>query len=240
MAVQFDSASLPLVSSAVTPKVAGGGGAGSAFTQALQSAIADQRKVLEMNPKSVYDKTELSQLLRESGDAAAADAELAEATKMNPEVTANWFDQQAQRLYVEKKWEKSLEFRRRALDIDPMRPGQRPIYLWLTRAWLKEADAATAEIDGKKLPIEEWNALVASFLAGKLTEEELFKAAETKDENTTKGRRCESFCFAAEKRHIAGDLAGAKALYKRSIEQEQRNFLETYLSEMRLKDLEKN
>jgi len=211
--------------------------------EALQSAIADQRKVLEMNPKSVYDKTELSQLLRESGDAAAADTELAEASKLNPEVTANWFDNQAQRLYVDRKWEKSLEFRRRSLDIDPLRPGQRPIYVWLSRGWLKQADAATAELaallDEKKLPMEEWNAQVASLLAGKLTEEELFKAAETKDEKTTKGRRCEAFCFAAEKRHIAGDLEGAKALYKRCIEQEQRNFLENYLSEMRLKDLEK-
>jgi lipoprotein NlpI len=162
---------------------------------------------------------------------------------LNKQVAANWFDQQGQRLYVDRKWAKSLEFRRRSLDIDPLHPEQRPIYVWLTRGWLKETDAATAELaallDEKKLPLEEWNAKVASLLAGKLTEEELFKAAETKDENTTKGRKCEAFFFAAEKRHVLGDIAGAKELYRRCLEQNQRNFLENYLAEKRLGDLEK-
>jgi tetratricopeptide (TPR) repeat protein len=204
---------------------------------ALGKAIADQREVLAADPKSAYDKTELSQLLRESGDAAAADAELAEAVKINKQVAANWYDHHAQQNYVAKKWDKSLEFRRRALDIDPLRPGQRPVYLWLTRAWLKEPEAATAELDERKLPMEEWDAKLAAFVTGRLTEEELFKAAETPDEKTTKGRRCESYCFAAERRHIAGDLAGAKDLYKRCSDLKLQNYLETYLADMRLKDL---
>jgi tetratricopeptide (TPR) repeat protein/predicted Ser/Thr protein kinase len=205
--------------------------------EALDQAIADQRKAMEDDPSSAYDKTELSQLLRESGDAAAADAELAQAVKLNKQVAANWFDQQGQRLYVDKKWQKSLEFRRRALEIDPLRPGQRPVYLWLTRAWLKEADAATAELDEMKLPMEEWAAKLAAFVAGRLTEEELFQATKAVDEKATKGRRCEAYCLAAEKRNIAGDAAGAKALYQRCLEQEQKNFLETYLAERRLADL---
>jgi tetratricopeptide (TPR) repeat protein/predicted Ser/Thr protein kinase len=211
--------------------------------EALREAIADQRKVLESNPKSVYDKTELSQLLRESGDAAAADTELAEAVKLNKQVAANWFDQQAQRLYVDKKWPTSLEFRRRALDIDPLRPGQRPIYVWLTRGWLKETDAATAELaailDEKKLPMEDWDARIAGFLAGRVSEEDFLKSAETADEKATKGRRCEAYCFAAERRQILGNVEGAKDFYRRCLEQKQKNFLETYLAEKRLEEIEK-
>jgi len=211
--------------------------------EALDQAIADQRKVLETNPASVYDKTELSQLLRETGDVAAADVELAGAVKINKQVAANWFDQQAQRLYVEKKWAKSLEFRRRALDIDPLRAGQRPIYAWLTRGWMKEADAATAELaailDEKKLPMEDWDAKVAGFLAGRFTEEELLKAAETSDEKTTKGRRCEAYCFAAERRQILGNLEGARDFYRRCLDQGQKNYLENYVAEKRLGEIEK-
>jgi tetratricopeptide (TPR) repeat protein/predicted Ser/Thr protein kinase len=206
--------------------------------EALMEAIADQRKVLEGNPKSVTEKTELSQLLRDSGDVAAAEAELGEAATLNKQVAANWYANQAHRLYVEKKWLKSLEFYRRALDIDPLRPGQRPIYVWLARGWLKETDAATAELAATKLPMEEWDARIAHFLAGRISEEEFFKAAETSDAKKTKGRRCEAFCFAAEKRHLAGDVEGAKELYKRCLEQDQKNYLETHLSGVRLKELE--
>ncbi|HEU4339582.1 MAG TPA: hypothetical protein VFS19_05900, partial [Planctomycetota bacterium] len=211
--------------------------------EALLLAIADQKKCLEENPKNAFGRAELSQYYREGGDVAAADAELAEAIKINRQVAANFYAQQAHRLYVDKKWARSLEFYRRSIDIDPLRAGQRPLYVWLLRGWLKEAEAAGAElasiIDEKKVTMEEWDLKIASFMVGRMSEEDLFKAAGTKDEKAAKGRRCEAYCFAAEKRHIAGDVEGAKALYKRSIEQEQRNFLETYLSEMRLKDLEK-
>jgi tetratricopeptide (TPR) repeat protein len=211
--------------------------------EALLLAIADQKKCIEGNPKDVFGRTELSEYYRDLGDVAAADAELAEAVRLNKQVAANWFDQQGQRLYVGRKWAKSLEFRRRALDIDPLHPEQRPIYVWLTRGWLKEADAATAELaailDEKKLPMEDWNAKVAAMLAGKLSEDDLLKAAETSDEKATKGRRCEAYCFAAEKRNLLGDAAGAKDLYRRCLEQNQKNFLENYLAEKRLEELEK-
>ena len=209
--------------------------------EALKEAVADSRQALD--PKSATDRTELSQLLRELGEVDAADKELAEAIKLNRQVAANWFANQAHRLYVEKKWEKSLEFNRRALDIDPLRPGQRPVYVWLARAWIKESEAATAELaavlDEKKLPMEDWDARIASFLAGRIAEEDLLKSAETSDEKTTKGRRCEAYCFAAERRQILGDLEGAKDFYRRCVELNQKNYLETHLAQKRLEELEK-
>ena len=210
--------------------------------EALLLAIADQKKCLEGNPKDVFGRTELSQYYRELGDVETADAELAEAVKLNRQVAANWYDQQAHRLYIDRKWDRSIKFYRRSLDIDPLRAGQRPIYLCLARGWLKETDAATAELaailDEKKFPLEEWEAKLAAFVAGRMTEDEIFKAAETGDEKTTKGRRCEAFCLAAERRHIAGDVGGAKGLYKRCLEQDQKNFMETWVAENRLKQLE--
>ena len=211
--------------------------------ESLLLAIADQRKTLEGDPKDVFGRTELGQLLRESGDTAAADAELAEAVRLNREVAANWYAQQAHRLYVDKQWAKSLEFYQRALDIDPLRAGQRLLYVCLLRGWLGGKDDGAAELaailDEKKHPLEEWDAKLAAFVAGRVTEEELFRAAETSDPNTTKGRRCEASCFAAEKRHVAGDIEGAKALYKRCLEQERKNFLETWVARKRLEQLEK-
>ncbi len=211
--------------------------------EALKEAIADQRKVLGGDPKSVFDRTDLSELLRAWGDNAEADKELADAIKQNRQVVGNWFGQQAFRNYRDDKWARSLELNRRALDIDPLRAAERPLYVWLARAWLKETDAATAELaailDGKKLPLEEWTAKIAAFLVGRATEEELFKAAETADEKTTKERRCEAFCFAAEKRHLAGDVDGAKGLYRRCAELKLKNVLESQVAENRLKQLDK-
>src|SRR5688572_17885863 len=180
-------------------------------------------------------RTELSQLLRESGDAAAADAELDAAIKLNREVAANWFSQTAHRLYVEKKWAKSLEFYRRALDIDPLRAGQRPIYVGLLRMWLGETDAATEEmaasIDGKKFQYDEWDLELARFIAGRITEDQLFELTKTKDDAKTKGRLCEATCFAAERRHAQGDASGAKELYRRCVDLEQKNYLETWVAQ---------
>jgi lipoprotein NlpI len=211
--------------------------------ESLLLAVADLRKTLEGHPEDVFGRTELSQCLRDAGDVAAADKELADAVKQNRQVAANFYAQTGFRMYVDQKWARSLEFYRRSLDIDPLRAGHRPIYVWLVRGWLKESDAATAELaailDEKKLTMEEWDATIAAFMAGRVTEDDLFKATETKDEKATKGRRCEAFLFAAEKRHIAGDVEGAKSLYKRCIEQEQRNFLETRVAEKRLEQLEK-
>lgn len=76
-------------------------------------------------------------------------------------------------------------------------------------------------------------------LSDKLSEEDLFKATETKDEKTTKGRRCEAYCFAAERRQILGNVEGAKDFYRRCLDQNQKNYLETYLAEKRLEDLDR-
>jgi tetratricopeptide (TPR) repeat protein/predicted Ser/Thr protein kinase len=207
----------------------------------LKDCILDQRRVLAEEPDDIMGRAELSETLRLVGETAESEKELADAVGRNREVVGNYFAQNAHRNYVQKQWARSLDGWRRSIDIDPLRAGQRPIYLWLTRAWAGERDAATAElidqIDMKKMFPDPWDAKLADFLAGRLTEEALFEATKADEEKAARGRRTEAYCFAAEVRALSGDAAGAKDLYRLAVEQDRPDFLEHAVARRRLADL---
>jgi tetratricopeptide (TPR) repeat protein/predicted Ser/Thr protein kinase len=211
--------------------------------EAWKAAIKDCRRVVELKPKSAIDLTFLSETLRRSGDAAGADAALAEAMKVNPTVVSNHFTNLGHRALVGRRWKESVDHLRRAMGADPLRCEQRPHYLFLARGWMGEGAEAAAELaatlDEKKIPMDDWEAQIARFLLGRVAEEDFFKSAASPDEKKKGERRCEAFGYAGERRFIAGDAEGAKALYRRCLEQDQRLVRETWLSEARLKELEK-
>jgi tetratricopeptide (TPR) repeat protein len=212
--------------------------------EAWNQAIADQRLDIEADPKSAIKHADLSTMLPLIGDTAGSAAAFTQAVKLQPRATSNFFfHNKSLPAYNKRNWKAALGHLRRAIAADPLKPGVDHHFVWMARSWLGEQEAATAELaatlDGKKASFSEQETLIARFFLGRISEEDFIKSAELADEKKTRERRCEVFCYAAEKRLIAGDKAGARALFQRCADLDFKASIESHLAKTRLADLEK-
>ncbi|NOY74459.1 MAG: tetratricopeptide repeat protein, partial [Kiritimatiellaeota bacterium] len=88
-----------------------------------------------------------------------------------------------------------------------------------------------------KLTTRRWPRPVVDFYNGKLTAEECLKAAESTDPKRNNEMKCEAYFYIAESLFIDGKRKEAEKYYKKCLERDIPEFLETKEAEVRLNSL---
>lgn len=103
--------------------------------------------------------------------------------------------------------------------------------IWIIRSRLGEKEAATQELMSylkhRKPKLQgDWPLQVGYFLAGQLSEDDFFKAAENPNPQTSKEQRCEACFYSGSKHLIEGDKMGAVNYFKKCLETNLMDFEE--------------
>jgi len=84
---------------------------------------------------------------------------------------------------------------------------------------------------------EEWLSKIGAYLAGRMTEAELLKAAENSDKKKDGEQHCEAYFYAGTMRLIAGDKTGATDFLERCVATGVEDFMEYRSAVAELKTL---
>jgi len=189
----------------------------------LDRALADCNKAIEIKP----DVTEIyafrGVLKRYNGDLDGAMADFNNVIALNPKDTLAYAGRGEVYYDLQKFTDALADFRKSCeLNSDVQIQDGSHINIWLVRARLGEQDAATKELqtyldNRKKGTPDVWPLKVGSFLAGQLTESELFKAAENADKQTSDEQHCEAYLIAGSKRLIEGDKTSASDYFEKCL-----------------------
>jgi HEAT repeat protein len=103
--------------------------------------------------------------------------------------------------------------------------------LWLLQARSGEKDAATRELAAclEQRPAgkpDDWPSKIGRFLAGQMTEADLFKAAADPNAQTAREQHCEAYFYAGSKRLIEGDQTTAADYFKQCVATDVKKFEE--------------
>jgi serine/threonine protein kinase/WD40 repeat protein/tetratricopeptide (TPR) repeat protein len=169
---------------------------------------------------------------RAKGDVDGAMANYTKAIELDPKYPWAYHDRGCLRYDSRAFAEALLDFRR-PVELDS--PSDLSDYarfrIWLVRARLGEAEAATAELQtylavrstGKP---DDWPSKIGRFLAGRLAEADFLAAARNVDARMEAGQLCEAYFYAASKHLVAGDKAKAKDYFEKSIATDKNGYTE--------------
>lgn len=178
--------------------------------QDYTGAVEDYTQVLALDPKNadaVYYRGQVHARLGELDDALA---DYTRAIALNPKGE----DALIARVLVH-LWKKDFA----------------ALYAWAARIRLGEREAAVADLKkhlgtpvaGREL---DWPCVIATFLTGGIDEGLLLQVAERKDENETRGRRCEALFYLGVKRLGDGDTKGAADAFKMCLDTQALGYFE--------------
>ncbi|SPE52912.1 hypothetical protein SBV1_1610004 [Verrucomicrobia bacterium] len=192
-------------------------------------AGADVEKALQLNPKTEMAFVARGCLKVKRGgedESALADFERAvELAPQSPETHGmlGWFQ------YRLSQWIPALENCRQALELGSVSSDLRS-YIWLIRAQTGEEAEGNRELEDylKSLKVpktNQWEASLARFLSGGLTETNFLVQATTtaKRPSAVRGQVCDSLYFAGMKHKLAGDKQGALELFQKCMETKDDN-----------------
>jgi lipoprotein NlpI len=126
------------------------------------------------------------------------------------------------------KWREALADYRKSAELSSPQWEFPRLRMWLVRSRLGEREPATQDLKAwlllRKGPPNDPAARVAAYLTGTLDERTFLNAADTEIGAGTKGRRCQAYYFAGEKRLLDGDRVLARDLFKKAVATEARNW----------------
>jgi lipoprotein NlpI len=133
---------------------------------------------------------------------------------------------------------------RRACELSHSARDYSYFQIWLVRTKSGERENATAELQAyldNREPQKgrEWPLKIGLFLAGRMTEDDLLKAADDANKRTDVNQHCEAFFYAGSKRLIDGDRIAARDYFKKCLATNVRDYTEFSSAEAELKFLEK-
>lgn len=128
-------------------------------------------------------------------------------------------------------WKPALANCRKALELGAMaNVSSYNSYIWLIRAQSGQEKTANAELEAYLKYLDdaktnEWSAITARFLSGRLAESNFLSLAITaaKRPSAVTNQICESFYYAAMKRKLAGDKPGALELLQKCLDTKDDN-----------------
>ena len=96
------------------------------------------------------------------------------------------------------------------------------IWAYITEMEDNQADQAKADLSDAlaKAPTfkpDDWPSQIANFLLGKMNSDQFLSKAKMGSPSTAKNRTCEAWFYVGESRRLAGDLAGAKDAFTKSV-----------------------
>ncbi|NOS71749.1 MAG: tetratricopeptide repeat protein [Verrucomicrobia bacterium] len=198
----------------------------------FEIADADLRKALQLNPKNVTAYAARGWLrTKRGGDENGALTDFTHAVELggaqSPEVHAMLGSFQ----YLINQRIPSLENLRKALDMDVLENvTDARFYIWLIRAQRGEEAEANRELETYLQSLQgaktnEWEASIARFLSGSLSESNFLGQATTivKRPSAIQGQVCESLYYAGMKRKLAGDTNGGLEFFQKCLDTKDDN-----------------
>lgn len=209
----------------------------------LDGALTDCNKAIETKPDVTGFYTFRANLKRYKGDLDGAMSDYNNIIALNPNDSFAHAGR-GEVYYDLQKFTDALADFRKSCQLNSRVQIQDfcQINIWLCRARLGELDAATKELqtylDNRKTGAPDyWPLKMGSFLAGQLTEPELFKAAENTDKQTDDKQHCEAYLTAGSKRLIEGDKTTASDYFEKCLATGCNNFDEYCDATAELKNL---
>jgi len=190
-------------------------------------ALSDIGRALALAPESAPLLASSGLIRSYKGDTPGALKDYTRAIELAPAEMSHYYFRGC--VYQDgQKWpEAQADFRKAAELSSPQWEFPR-LRLWLVRARLGEREAATQDLRAwlllRKGPPGDAAARVAAYLTGTLAEKDFLKAADAEIGAAARGRRCQAYYFAGEKRLLDGERALAKDLLKRALGTEAQNW----------------
>jgi lipoprotein NlpI len=211
----------------------------------LDGAIADFTKAIEFKPDYALAYNNRSIARKAKGDLDGAIADYAKASKLKPD-DADAYHEFGCLRYDSHDFTNALADFCKAVELDSSNDYAR-FRVWLVRARLSEAELATTELrtylanrsTGKA---DEWGFQIGRFLAGQLAEPEFLATAKNAGPKTRGSQLCEAYFYAGSKRLLAGDKASAMDYFQKSIDTDERGYLEytSAMAELKFLKAQKN
>ena len=190
-------------------------------------ALVDIGRALALAPESASLHASSGLIRSYKGDTFGALKDYTRAIELAPTEMSHYYFRGC--VYQDgQKWrEAQADFRKAAELSSPQWEFPR-LRLWLVRARLGEREPATQDLKAwlllRKGPPNDAAARVASYLTVTLAEKDFLKAADDEIGAGARGRRCQAYYFAGEKRLLEGERGIAKDHFKRAIGSEARNW----------------
>lgn len=183
----------------------------------LDGALADYTRAIDLDPRSALAFSNRGEVREFKADFPGALADYGRALELNPRSPAVWM-KRGFLLSALRRWPEALADLRKSCEMNPDDAYPR-MGIWLIRAEQGERDAATRELAPfldawKSSKAEDWGTKVALFLTGSLAEEELLKAAQNPDPETTRWGRFSAYFYIGALRHVEGETAKAEAAFQ--------------------------
>ena len=195
-----------------------------------KAAIADYTKAIELEAEHADYYVQRANLLEKEGYLAGAISDMSKAIELKPKNGWQYYRRGNLRFRA-RSWTDSLFDFRKASELPSNDQDYIRFFIWILRSKLGEQDAATQEMKDyikqrKPDPKTDWALKNATFLAGDLSEEDYFKAADTGDDKTKNEQKCEAWFYAGSKRLIAGEKDKAIEYFKNCVATGVTNFIE--------------
>jgi len=207
----------------------------------LQGAIADSTKAIELKPDLAEGYISLGFFEAAKGDLNGAIADCTKGIALKPNLAEAYIQRGFIRYDSHDFTDALIDFHK-ALELASSNDYVR-IWLWLIRARLGEAQAATtalqtdlaAHANGK---LNDWPYKIGLFLADQVPEPEFLAAAKNANQNKEAGQLCEAYFYAASKNLFAGHNQVAKDYFQKSIATDQKGYTEYISAVAELRSLE--
>lgn len=190
------------------------------------AALADYDLAIKLFPKVEQSWLNRATTLAGKGDRDGAAAAAKKVVEINP-VNARSYALLGIIAYDKRLWKDSMGHFRKALEMNSPTPVFVRMRMWILRSRQGERAAATKELaqflkDHKPARLEEYAARIGAFLVGQMTEEDLLKAAESKDAFEQKLRLCDAHFYLGVKRLLDKDKEGAAESLKKVLDSDVR------------------
>jgi tetratricopeptide (TPR) repeat protein len=199
---------------------------------------ADFERALALAPKDIESLTVRARMRMLRGDHEAALADCKTAARIAPKNAHPYFIRGLVE-YNFGQYKKARVALRKAVTRADYEPDYIQLYLCLAKLRLRMQARAVADLktyyQAKQKDPEPWYAQVVGFLTGEIGEEEFLAAAKDETPKKTRERQCEAFFYAGTLRDVAGDVAGARKLFKQCLRTGVWNFIEYETSKVALR-----
>lgn len=188
------------------------------------AAIADFNESLRLNPQQpgIYSLRGAAKL--QQGKLAEALVDYNEALKLDPENPIAMADIGFTKFFG-KDYPGALSSFNNAVLEDPDLRYLNP-WRYLSMAFAGQEGAAAATFSDsltREVEKRDWMDQLVLFLAGKISEQDLFNAAERNDLNLRNLQFCEAYYFIGQQRLRAGNTAGANQFFEQALATKARN-----------------
>ena len=199
-------------------------------TYGIAETAADyNNRALELDPKfaAAYRRRGIVKQAKSDLDGAIADYN--RALELDPKFAIAYADRGISH-FSSRHWSEALKDFNHFFDLSKDEQDYPRLFVWMITARLNGADAAnkdlTAYLDRRSNAApSDWFSNVAGHLLGKVTQADLFAAAESPDTTKERGQLCEAWFYSGMEKLLNGDKTAAADHFRYCVATEQKFFV---------------